>query len=139
MDVSGSMRATDVKPSRMVAAQEAARGFIDKQPKTTRIGVVSFAATASVVQSPTHSREDLLAAIDRFQLQAARRSAAAWSSRCRRCCPTPGSTSTRSSSSVVRPPAQRVEGGGETRAGAAGFHQPGRHRAALRWRVELRD
>ena len=69
MDVSGSMRATDVKPSRIVAAQEAARGFIDKQPKTTRIGVVSFAATASVVQSPTHSREDLLAAIERFQLQ----------------------------------------------------------------------
>ena len=69
MDVSGSMRATDVKPSRIVAAQEAARGFIDKQPATTRIGVVSFAATASVVQSPTHSREDLLAAIERFQLQ----------------------------------------------------------------------
>jgi Ca-activated chloride channel family protein len=69
MDVSGSMRATDVKPSRIVAAQEAARAFIDKQPKTTRIGVVSFAATASVVQSPTHSREDLLAAIERFQLQ----------------------------------------------------------------------
>jgi Ca-activated chloride channel homolog len=69
MDVSGSMRATDVKPSRIVAAQEAARGFIDKQPTTTRIGVVSFAATASVVQSPTHSREDLLAAIERFQLQ----------------------------------------------------------------------
>jgi Ca-activated chloride channel family protein len=35
----------------------------------TRIGVVSFAATASVVQSPTHSREDIVAAIDRFQLQ----------------------------------------------------------------------
>ncbi|MEO8755651.1 MAG: BatA domain-containing protein, partial [Casimicrobiaceae bacterium] len=35
MDVSGSMRATDVKPSRMVAAQEAARSFIAEQPKTT--------------------------------------------------------------------------------------------------------
>jgi len=69
MDVSGSMRATDVKPSRIVAAQEAARAFIAEQPKSTRIGVVSFAATASVVQSPTHSREDILAAIDRFQLQ----------------------------------------------------------------------
>jgi len=69
MDVSGSMRATDVKPSRIVAAQEAARAFIAQQPKSTRIGVVSFAATASVVQSPTHSREDILAAIDRFQLQ----------------------------------------------------------------------
>jgi Ca-activated chloride channel family protein len=69
MDVSGSMRATDVKPNRLVAAQEAARAFIAEQPKTTRIGVVSFAATASVVQSPTHSKEDILAAIDRFQLQ----------------------------------------------------------------------
>ncbi len=69
MDVSGSMRATDVKPSRIAAAQEAARAFVAEQPKTTRIGVVSFAATASVVQSPTHSHEDILAAIDRFQLQ----------------------------------------------------------------------
>jgi len=69
MDVSGSMKATDVKPSRMVAAQEAARAFIAGQPLTTKIGVVSFAATASVVQSPTHSREDILTAIDRFQLQ----------------------------------------------------------------------
>ncbi len=69
MDVSGSMRATDVKPNRLVASQEAARAFIAEQPKTTRIGVVSFAATASVVQSPTHSKEDILAAIERFQLQ----------------------------------------------------------------------
>jgi Ca-activated chloride channel family protein len=69
MDVSGSMRATDVKPSRIAAAQEAARAFVSEQPKTTRIGVVSFAATASVVQSPTHSREDILAAIERFNLQ----------------------------------------------------------------------
>jgi Ca-activated chloride channel homolog len=69
MDVSGSMRATDVKPNRLVAAQEAAKAFVAEQPKNTRIGVVSFAATASVVQSPTHSREDIVAAIDRFQLQ----------------------------------------------------------------------
>ena len=69
MNVSGSMRATDVKPNRMAAAQEAARAFVAEQPKTTRIGVVSFAATASVVQSPTHSREDILAAIERFSLQ----------------------------------------------------------------------
>jgi len=69
MDVSGSMRATDVKPNRLAASQEAARAFVADQPKTTKIGVVSFAATASVVQSPTHSREDILAAIDRFTLQ----------------------------------------------------------------------
>ncbi|MEO5766047.1 MAG: VWA domain-containing protein [Casimicrobiaceae bacterium] len=69
MDVSGSMRATDVKPNRLEAAQAAARAFVDEQPRTTRIGIVSFAATASVVQPPTNSREDILAAIDRFQLQ----------------------------------------------------------------------
>jgi Ca-activated chloride channel family protein len=69
MDVSGSMRAADVKPNRLTAAQEAARAFVAEQPRSTRIGVVSFAATASVVQSPTHSKEDILAAIERFQLQ----------------------------------------------------------------------
>jgi Ca-activated chloride channel family protein len=69
MDVSGSMRAVDVKPSRIVAAQEAARAFVADVPRTTRIGVVAFAATASAVQMPTHRRDDVLAAIDRFQLQ----------------------------------------------------------------------
>jgi len=69
IDVSGSMRATDVKPSRIVAAQEAARAFVAAVPRKTRIGVVSFAATASIVQYPTESRDDVLAAIDRFQLQ----------------------------------------------------------------------
>ncbi len=69
MDVSGSMRATDVAPSRIAAAQSAARAFVADQPASARIGVVSFAATASVVQPPTRSREDIYAAIDRFQLQ----------------------------------------------------------------------
>jgi Ca-activated chloride channel family protein len=71
MDVSGSMRATDVQPSRIVAAQEAAKAFIAEQPPFTRIGIVSFAGTAALVQPPTQSREDLNAAIDRFQLQRA--------------------------------------------------------------------
>ncbi|MEP6942195.1 MAG: VWA domain-containing protein [Betaproteobacteria bacterium] len=69
MDVSGSMRATDVEPSRIAAAQAAARAFVNDLPSATRIGVVSFAATASVVQPPSSNREDILAAIDRFQLQ----------------------------------------------------------------------
>jgi Ca-activated chloride channel family protein len=71
MDVSGSMRATDVKPNRMVAAQEAAKAFTASLPRNVRIGVVSFAGTAAVVQAPTHSREDVVAAIDRFQMQRA--------------------------------------------------------------------
>ena len=69
MDVSRSMLAEDVKPNRIVAAQEAARTFVAAQPRQTRVGIVSFAATASLVQPPTQNREDLLAAIDRFQLQ----------------------------------------------------------------------
>ncbi len=69
IDVSGSMRATDVQPNRLAAAQAAAKTFVAEQPRTTRIGVVSFAGTAAVVQAPTLSREDVVAAIDRFQLQ----------------------------------------------------------------------
>ena len=71
MDVSGSMRAVDVQPTRLAAAQEAARAFINDQPHNVKIGVVSFAGTAAVVQVPTENREDLIAAIDRFQLQRA--------------------------------------------------------------------
>jgi Ca-activated chloride channel family protein len=71
MDVSGSMRATDVEPNRISAAQAAAKAFVAEQPSSVRIGVVSFAGTASVVQMPTRNREDIFAAIDRFQLQRA--------------------------------------------------------------------
>ena len=71
MDVSGSMRATDVQPSRIVAAQEAAKAFVSGLPREVRVGVVAFAGTAAVVQAPTVSREDVIAAIDRFQLQRA--------------------------------------------------------------------
>ncbi len=69
MDVSGSMRARDVEPNRLVASQEAAKAFLADLPAGVRVGVVSFAGTAAVVQAPTHSRADVVAAIDRFQLQ----------------------------------------------------------------------
>jgi Ca-activated chloride channel family protein len=69
VDVSLSMRARDIEPSRIVAAQDAARGFVQKQPDDTRIGIVTFAGTASLVQPPTSDREALVAAIDRFGLQ----------------------------------------------------------------------
>ena len=71
MDVSGSMRATDVQPNRITASQNAAKAFVADQPSNVRIGVVSFAGTAAVVQAPTQNREDVIAAIDRFQLQRA--------------------------------------------------------------------
>jgi len=71
MDVSGSMRANDVEPSRLAAAQAAAKAFIADQPDQVRIGIVAFAGTATVAQAPTRNKEDLYAAIDRFQLQRA--------------------------------------------------------------------
>src|SRR5688500_5128554 len=71
MDVSRSMRATDVEPNRLVAAQNAAKAFIADQPENVRIGIVAFAGTATVAQAPTRNREDLVAAIERFQLQRA--------------------------------------------------------------------
>ena len=69
MDVSGSMRATDVLPNRLVASQNAAKAFLADLPRSVRVGIVAFAGTAAVVQPPTLSREDLVTAIDKFQLQ----------------------------------------------------------------------
>jgi Ca-activated chloride channel family protein len=69
LDSSGSMRATDVKPTRLAAAQAAAREFVAAQPNQVRMGVVSIAATANLVQSPTDRRDDILRAIERVQLQ----------------------------------------------------------------------
>ena len=71
VDVSLSMRATDVDPNRITAAQAAAKAFIEELPKNVKIGLVAFAGTASLVQTPTDNKEELLAAIDRFQLQRA--------------------------------------------------------------------
>ncbi|HTI67308.1 MAG TPA: VWA domain-containing protein [Caulobacteraceae bacterium] len=69
MDLSGSMRAADVDPSRIVAAQKAAKEFIKGQPRDVRIGIVGFAGSALLVQAPTTNKDDLDAAIDRFELQ----------------------------------------------------------------------
>ncbi|MES2635439.1 VWA domain-containing protein [Caenimonas sp. SL110] len=71
MDVSGSMRATDVQPNRLVAAQNAAKAFITELPRHVKVGIVAFAGSAQVAQLPTVNREDLVTAIDRFQLQRA--------------------------------------------------------------------
>lgn len=71
MDTSRSMMATDVPPSRIVAAQQAARDLIVDLPSSVRLGIVSFAGTSTVVQAPTDSRQDMLDALDRFELQRA--------------------------------------------------------------------
>ncbi len=69
MDVSGSMRAEDIKPSRIAAMQAAAKAFIAQQPRGVIIGIVAFAGSAFLVQPPTADHSSLSAAIDRFELQ----------------------------------------------------------------------
>ncbi len=69
IDVSRSMLAEDVEPSRIKAAQKAAKEFLKDLPPNVRVGIVSFAGNAQVVQHVTNQREELIAAIDRFQLQ----------------------------------------------------------------------
>jgi len=69
MDTSRSMEATDVAPTRISAAQQAASDLIVGLPANVRLGIVSFASTATVVLPPTDNRHDMLEALDRFQLQ----------------------------------------------------------------------
>ncbi|HQR20549.1 MAG TPA: VWA domain-containing protein [Burkholderiaceae bacterium] len=69
LDMSGSMKATDIAPTRMAAARDAAVAFVNEQPDTVRIGVVGIAAAAAVVQSPTTKREDILSALERLEPQ----------------------------------------------------------------------
>ena len=71
IDVSMSMRATDIKPDRITAAKEAAKAFVEKQGDSVKIGVVSFASDASIVQAPTLDHDLVIAAIDRLRLQRA--------------------------------------------------------------------
>jgi Ca-activated chloride channel family protein len=69
MDVSLSMRVTDVKPTRLAAAQEAAKTFLQDLPRGIDVGLVTFAGSAQVVQRATMDRAALVAAIDAFQMQ----------------------------------------------------------------------
>ena len=56
MDVSGSMNATDVRPTRLVSSQRAATAFIEQLPEKFRVGIVSFASTAQTLTRPTTDR-----------------------------------------------------------------------------------
>ncbi len=68
IDVSQSMRATDVEPNRLVAAQEAAKQFADELTPGINLGLISYAGTATVLVSPTTNREATKNAIDKLQL-----------------------------------------------------------------------
>lgn len=65
-DVSGSMSAEDVEPTRMEAAKSAAMSFVDNQPANIRIGVVAFSDGGLNVQPPDTDRNEILAAIERL-------------------------------------------------------------------------
>jgi Ca-activated chloride channel homolog len=69
MDVSLSMRVTDVQPSRIEAAQDAAKTFLRELPKNVEVGLVTFAGSTQVAQRATLDREALVTAIDGFQMQ----------------------------------------------------------------------
>ncbi len=68
IDVSLSMEADDVKPNRLVAAQEAAKEFVEQLPATFNLGLVSFAKAANVLVSPTKDHQSVVQAIDGLQL-----------------------------------------------------------------------
>lgn len=65
-DVSGSMAATDLEPTRMEAAKSAARAFVERQPSSIRIGVVAFSDSGFSVQVPTNDQSLIVAAINRL-------------------------------------------------------------------------
>ncbi len=65
-DVSGSMAATDMTPTRMEAAKVAARDFVERQPTTVQIGVVAFSESGLSVQVPTNDKDAVIAAINRL-------------------------------------------------------------------------
>lgn len=67
LDVSKSMTATDVSPTRLAAAQKAAKEFVESAPEGYRIGLVTFDAQTHTLASPTTDRAELLAAIDGLQ------------------------------------------------------------------------
>ena len=68
-DVSGSMAAEDLKPTRMEAAKAVAREFVQRQPRTIQMGVVAFSESGLTVQAPTSEQEDVLATINRLSPQ----------------------------------------------------------------------
>ena len=67
-DVSNSMRAEDLEPTRLAAAKKAALAFVEQQPRTIRIGVVAFGDSAVKVLEPSNVKEEIVAAIERLSI-----------------------------------------------------------------------
>ena len=68
-DVSTSMAATDLSPTRLEAAKAAARTFVSRQPASIRVGVVAFGESGIITQQPTTAQDEVLAAIERLSPQ----------------------------------------------------------------------
>ncbi|KHO26443.1 hypothetical protein QQ44_12200 [Mycolicibacterium setense] len=68
IDVSQSMRATDVAPSRLAAAQEAAKQFADQLTPGINLGLIAYAGTATVLVQPTTNRDATKNGLDKLQL-----------------------------------------------------------------------
>jgi Ca-activated chloride channel family protein len=69
IDISRSMRVSDVQPTRMVAAQEAAKAFLGEVPSHIEVGLITFAGTAQVAQQATLDRASIVGAIEAIQMQ----------------------------------------------------------------------
>lgn len=69
IDLSGSMRAKDVQPNRLRAAQHAAKGLLEAKPASVSVGLVAMAGTSAVAQAPSRRKQDVATAIDRLQPQ----------------------------------------------------------------------
>ncbi|HET6682761.1 MAG TPA: VWA domain-containing protein [Gaiella sp.] len=59
VDISGSMRAQDVQPTRLAAAKQAMLSFLSHAPDTLRVGIVAFSNEPQVIVSPTLDRQEL--------------------------------------------------------------------------------
>src|SRR5215213_8633573 len=68
IDVSQSMRATDVSPNRLAATQEAAKQFVDQMTPGVNLGLIAYAGVATVLVSPTTNRDASKNAIDKLQV-----------------------------------------------------------------------
>jgi Ca-activated chloride channel homolog len=68
-DVSTSMAAKDMQPSRLDAAKEAAKGFVEKQPSTVKVGVVAFGGNGIIAQQPTTDKDQVVASVNRLTPQ----------------------------------------------------------------------
>ena len=68
-DVSTSMAAKDVQPTRLDSAKAAAKGFVEKQPATVKIGVVAFGGNGIIAQQPTTDKAQVLASVNRLEPQ----------------------------------------------------------------------